>query len=82
MKEARKRCVKNSDAITLLQEGSLLPLAVLLSNYGSLNSLVAAIVLQAAVSNFNESSLTGKKKKQKKKQNKTKKTIEHAHALL
>ena len=31
---------KNSDAITLLQEGSLLTLAVLLSIYGKLKSLV------------------------------------------
>ena len=32
---------KNNDAITLLQEGSLLNLAVLLSSYGSLKSLVS-----------------------------------------
>ena len=36
---------KNSDAITLLQEGSLLYLTALLSNYGNLNSLVAAFGL-------------------------------------
>ena len=34
---------KNSGAITLLQEGSLLTLAVLLSSYGSLNSLVSSL---------------------------------------
>ena len=34
---------KNSDAITLLQEGSLLILAVLLSSYGSLKSLVSSL---------------------------------------
>ena len=34
---------KNSDAITLLQEGSLLTLAVLLSSYGSLKSLVSSL---------------------------------------
>ena len=36
---------KNSDAIMLLQEGSLLTLAVLPSNYGSLKLLDAAFVL-------------------------------------
>ena len=35
---------KNSDTITVLQEGSLLTLAVLPSNYGSLKSLDAAFV--------------------------------------
>ena len=34
---------KNNDAITLLQEGSLLNLAVLLSSYGSLKSLVSSL---------------------------------------
>ena len=34
---------KNSGAITLLQEGSLLTLAVLLSTYGSLKSLVSSL---------------------------------------
>ena len=39
-------CGKNSDAITLLQEGSLLiALAVLPSNYGSLKLLDAAFAL-------------------------------------
>ena len=36
---------KNSDAITLLQEGSLLTSAVLLSSYGSLKLLDAAFAL-------------------------------------
>ena len=36
---------KNSDAITLLQEDSLLTLAALLSSYGSLKSLVRAFAL-------------------------------------
>ena len=34
---------KNSDAITLLKQGSLLTLAVLLSSYGSLKSLVSSL---------------------------------------
>ena len=34
---------KNSGAITLLQEGSLLTLAILLSSYGSLKSLVSSL---------------------------------------
>ena len=39
-------------------------------------------MLQAVVSNFNESSLTGKKKAEKNKTKQQKKSIEHAHALL
>ena len=34
---------KNSDAVSLLQEGSLLTLAVLLSSYGSLKLLVSSL---------------------------------------